>query len=239
MPSTGLAAYAKEADRNQMVEKHGYLVNRIAHHLLVRLPNSVQLDDLVQAGMLGLLESIAKYDPSRGASFETYAGIRIRGAMLDEVRRGDWAPRSVHRNKRRVLEAIKAIETQTGREPADRDVAAALDMSLEDYHAIMQDTADTRLASYEEISQGEDTGLLPRYEPGDHGVERAALFDALAAAIGELPEREKLVMALYYNEELNLKEIGAVLDVSESRISQIMSQATKRVRGKISNWRDD
>ena len=239
MSSTGLAAYAKESDRTEMVEKYGYLVNRIAHHLLVRLPSSVQLDDLYQAGMLGLLESIAKYDPARGASFETYAGIRIRGAMLDEVRRGDWAPRSVHRNKRRVLETIKTIEAETGREPSDRDVAAAMELSLADYHAIVQDAADTRLASFEEINQGEDTGLLPRFEPGDHGVERAALFEALNTAIGNLPEREKLVMALYYNEELNLKEIGAVLDVSESRISQILSQATSRVREKIANWRDE
>jgi len=236
MSSVGLAAYSKEADRNIKVEEYAYLVNRIAHHLLARLPDSVQLDDLYQAGMLGLLESVAKYDPSRGASFETYAGIRIRGSMLDEVRRGDWAPRSVHRNKRRVVAAIKEIEHRTGKSPSDREVANALDLPISDYHKVMQDAVDTRLTSYEEITLGDEVGLLPRFDGGDHGAERDELIGALSQAMSELPEREQLVMALYYNEELNLKEIGAVLGVSESRISQILSAATAKVRDKISSW---
>ena len=121
---------------NDIVLQYAPLVKRIAHHLLLRMPSSVQLDDLVQSGMIGLLEAEKKYDLTKGASFETYAGIRIRGAMLDEIRKGDWAPRSVHRKSRKVAEAIKTIEMRTGTDAKDVDVAAELDMALEEYHAI-------------------------------------------------------------------------------------------------------
>ena len=234
-----VAAYTKNAQRNETIEKYGYLVKRIAHHLLARLPDSVQFDDLVQAGMLGLLESVGKYDASKGASFETYAGIRIRGSMLDEMRRGDWAPRSVHRNARRVTDAMRAVEHNTGKVASDRDVAASMDVSLEDYYAILRDASTCRLISYEEVNDGDDPSILPHIEAGDHGTEREELMKSLVAAIAVLPERERLVMSLYYDEELNLKEIGAVLGVSESRISQILSQATLRVRGKVDEWTRD
>ena len=231
-----VAAYTDHAQRNETIEKYGYLVKRIAHHLMARLPDSVQFDDLVQAGMLGLLESVGKYDPSKGASFETYAGIRIRGSMLDEMRRGDWAPRSVHRNARRVTEAMRAIEHQTGKEASDRDIAKNMDVSLQEYYAILTDAATCRLVSYEEVSEGDDPGILPSVNADDHGAERSELLAELASAIGTLPERERLVMSLYYDEELNLKEIGSILGVSESRVSQILSQATLRVRSKVDNW---
>ena len=234
-----VAAYTDSCSRNETVEKYGYLVKRIAHHLMARLPDSVQFDDLVQAGMMGLLESVGKYDASRGASFETYAGIRIRGSMLDEMRRGDWAPRSVHRNARKVTDTMRSIEHRTGKIASDREIARDMDVSLQEYHAILADAATCRLVSYEEVNDGDDPSILPRVDEGDHGVERAELLGNLADAIAQLPERERLVMALYYDEELNLKEIGALLGVSESRVSQIMSQATLRVRGKISFWMQD
>lgn len=236
MMSNPVAAYTDSASRNETIEKYGYLVKRIAHHLMARLPDSVQFDDLVQAGMLGLLESLGKYDASKGASFETYAGIRIRGSMLDEMRRGDWAPRSVHRNARRVTEAMRSVEHSTGKVASDRDIARSMDVTLEEYYAILADASTCRLVSYEEVNDGDDPSILPHIEAGDHGAERDQLLRNLADAIGHLPERERLVMALYYDEELNLKEIGAILDVSESRISQILSQATLRVRGKIAFW---
>lgn len=232
-----VAAYTQNAQRNQAIEKYDYLVKRIAHHLLVRLPDSVQFDDLVQAGMLGLLESFGKYDPSKGASFETYAGIRIRGSMLDEMRRGDWAPRSVHRNARRVTDAMRSVEHETGKEASDRDVAAAMEVTLQDYYAIIRDAATCRLVSYEEVNDSDDPSKLPYIEVGDHGVEREELMRLLVEAMANLPQRERLVMSLYYDEELNLKEIGSILGVSESRISQILSQATLRVRGKVEEWR--
>ena len=235
----GVATYARMADRNARIEEYGHLVKRIAHHLLARLPDTVLLDDLIQAGMLGLIDAVSNYDASKGASFETYAGIRIRGAMLDEMRRGDWAPRSVHRNARRVADATQSLEHDTGRNASDREVASAMDVSLEEYHKILRDASLCRLMSYEEVNEGEDAGSLPRIDGDDHGVEYQQLVGALSDSIAALPERERLVVALYYDEELNLKEIGAVLGVSESRISQILSRAILRVKSRVAQWQGE
>jgi RNA polymerase sigma factor for flagellar operon FliA len=136
--------------QHQLIERYAPLVKRIAYHLLARLPASVQVDDLIQAGMIGLLEASRKYDSSKGASFETFAGIRIRGAMLDEVRKGDWAPRSVHRNSRMVSDAIRVVEARTGRDAKDHEVAAELQLSLEDYYGILGDTLGSRLFSFDD-----------------------------------------------------------------------------------------
>lgn len=224
------------------VEEYAYLVKRIAHHIMARMPSSVQVDDLIQSGMIGLLEAVQKYDASKGASFETYAGIRIRGAIVDEMRRGDWAPRSVHRNNRRINEAISAIESRSGRDARDEEVAAYLGVDIEEYHAMTKDCASSRLFSLEESlesdngyveSQVEDQQAI---EPGRQ-VSEAAMRSALAAEIRRLPEREKLVLSLYYEQDLNLKEIGEVLNVSESRVSQIHSQAAARLRSRLKDWR--
>ena len=223
---------------DDLVREHAPLVKRIAHHLMGRLPDSVQVDDLIQAGMIGLLEAARKYDGGKGASFETYAGIRIRGAMLDEIRKGDWAPRSVHRNSRRISDAIRQVESEKGRDAEDSEVAAALGISQDEYHQILKDSAGCRLFSYEEIVEN-DGGheFTDETTPGPGaGMERDAFRKHLAEAIGALPEREQLVLALYYDEELNLKEIGAVLGVSESRVSQLHSQATHRLRARLNDW---
>jgi len=223
-----------------VVERYAPLVKRIAHHLLLRMPSSVQVDDLIQSGMIGLLEAARKYDVSKGASFETYAGIRIRGSMLDEVRKGDWAPRSVHRKSRKVAEAIKAIEARTGSDAKDKDIAAELEIDLSAYYAILQDASGSRLFSFDDVMEGDDSaietaaGELPG--PCD-GLQRDSFKSHLALAIDNLPPREKLVLALYYDEELNLKEIGEVIGVSESRVSQIHSQAAMRLRSRLSEWR--
>ena len=223
-----------------VVERYAPLVKRIAHHLLLRMPSSVQVDDLIQSGMIGLLEAARKYDVSKGASFETYAGIRIRGSMLDEVRKGDWAPRSVHRKSRKVAEAIKAIEARTGSDAKDKDIAAELEIDLNAYYAILQDASGSRLCSFDDVMEGDDSaietaaGELPG--PCD-GLQRDSFKSHLALAIDNLPPREKLVLALYYDEELNLKEIGEVIGVSESRVSQIHSQAAMRLRSRLSEWR--
>ncbi|WP_420093163.1 RNA polymerase sigma factor FliA [Bacterioplanes sanyensis] len=227
-------------DADRLVREHSGLVKRIAHHLLGRLPDSVQLDDLLQAGMIGLLEAARKYDGTKGASFETYAGIRIRGSMLDEIRRGDWAPRSVHRNSRRITEAIKAVESAKGRDADDTEVAEYLGISQQEYHSILQDSAGCRLFSYEEVTENGDTANVD--DPATNvldGIEREHFQKHLAQAIRQLPEREQLVLALYYDEELNLKEIGAVLGVSESRVSQLHSQAAHRLRGRLGDWLSD
>ncbi len=228
--------------QHQLIERYAPLVKRIAYHLLARLPASVQVDDLMQAGMIGLLEASKKYDGSKGASFETYAGIRIRGAMLDEVRKGDWAPRSVHRNTRMVSDAIRAIEARTGRDAKDQEVAAELQLSLEDYYGILGDTLGSRLFSFDDLVQdGEQGGLHEDVSSSHggplHGLEDERFQAALADAIAHLPERERLVLSLYYDEELNLKEIGEVLGVSESRVSQLHSQCAARLRARLGEWR--
>ena len=231
---------ADDTDLNEVVDQYAPLVKRIAHHLLLRMPASVQIDDLIQSGMIGLLEAARKYDVSKGASFETYAGIRIRGSMLDEVRKGDWAPRSVHRKSRKVAEAIKAIEARTGQDAKDKEIAAELEIDLDAYYAILQDATGSRLFSFDDIMEGDDSAIeLAAGEiPGPcDGLTRDTFKAHLARAIDGLPEREKLVLALYYDEELNLKEIGEVIGVSESRVSQIHSQAALRLRARLTDWR--
>lgn len=242
--ASGVRMYSKAQAQNsqeQLIQRYAPLVKRIAYHLLGRLPASVQVEDLMQAGMIGLLEAAKKYDAGKGASFETYAGIRIRGAMLDEVRKGDWAPRSVHRNTRMVTDAIRAIEARTGRDAKDHEVAAELQLSLEDYYGILSDTQGSRLYSFDDLLQDGEHGLpedtsLSHNEP-IHGLLDERFQAALADAIAKLPERERLVLALYYDEELNLKEIGEVLGVSESRVSQLHSQCAARLRARLADWR--
>lgn len=226
---------------SQLIEEHAPLVKKIALHLLARLPASVQLDDLMQAGMIGLLEASQRYSSARGATFETYAGIRIRGAMVDEIRKGDWVPRSVHRNARRISGAIKIVEDREGREAQDHEVAEELDMSLSEYHSSLSDTNSGRLFSLDELNESGDLPI-EQLEASDNpldGLASDAFKRSLAEAIEDLPEREKLVLSLYYQEELNLKEIGAVIGVSESRVSQIHSQAALRLRGRLSDWRQE
>ena len=238
-----LAMYADDQQQNQtasLVEQYAPLVKRIAHHMLARLPSTVQLNDLIQSGMVGLLEAAQKFDASKGASFETFAGIRVRGAMLDDVRKDDWAPRSVHRNARRVSEAIKAVESRTGRDASDQEVAAELGIPLDEYYTYLQDSAGTRLFSFEEVVEHDEGALKHSGSPTSaspfEGVQRQAFQENLAEAIGTLPERERMVLALYYQEELNLKEIGSLLGVSESRVSQIHSQAALRLRTRLAAW---
>jgi RNA polymerase sigma factor for flagellar operon FliA len=242
--SDRLALYggARGNAADALLERYSPLVKRIAHHLLARLPASVQVDDLIQAGVIGLLEASRNYDAGKGASFETFAGIRIRGAMIDEVRRGDWAPRSVHRNGRRLQEAMARLEKRLGRDPSDMEVAVELAMSLEEYHNLAQDAVCTRLFSLEELAgeEGRPDDFIAGREPSpEQSVHGDALRRQLAQAIGELPERERLVLSLYYGDELNLKEIGLVLGVSESRVSQIHSQAALRLRTKLGGWSVD
>jgi len=215
------------------------LVKRIAHHLAARLPSTVDVDDLMQAGMVGLLEAAGNFDPERGASFETYAGIRIRGAMLDDIRKNDWTPRSVHHKYRQVTDAIHDIESRLGRAAETEEIAEQLGLSLDEYHKILTDSASARLFSLEETI---DEPTLQRPPPAsktampDEELFKTQFRDQLADAIGQLPERERLVLSLYYEQELNLKEIGQVLDVSESRVCQIHGQAVLRLRSAAERW---
>lgn len=219
---------------SDLIERHTKLVNKIAYHLMARLPASVLVDDLVQSGMIGLLEAARNFDSGKGASFETFAGIRIRGAMLDEMRRGDWVPRSVHKNSRDIANAISEVEKRNGLSAKESEIAAQLQVTLPEYQQMLHDVNCAKLVAYEDLA-GSEEGL------NELSVERDSTFQEvcnnqfsskLVTMIKELPEREALVLSLYYDEELNLKEIGMVLDVSESRVSQIHSQALHRLKAK-------
>ena len=232
-------ATMKTRNQDEIVNTHAALVKRIAYHLMSRLPPSVQADDLIQAGMIGLLEASRNYDSGQGASFETYAGIRIRGAMLDEIRRNDWAPRSVHRKARKVADAVRQIESRERRDARDHEVAQELKLTLDEYHQILQDASGYLVMSFEDMGIDNEaiaSELADRApEPIDR-VQNEAFKRSLSDAITSLPEREKLVMTLYYDEELNLREIGAVIGVSESRVSQIHSQALIRLQARLGRW---
>ncbi len=232
-------AQSSAGEQDRLVEQYAPLVKRIAYHLLGRLPSSVQVEDLMQAGMIGLLEASRKFDFGKGASFETYAGIRIRGAMLDEVRKGDWAPRSVHRNTRMVSDAMRAVEARLGRDAKDHEIAAELEMSLEEYYTILSDTAGSKLFSFDDLLESGAPADVQGGEEPFSGLQDERFRAALIEAIDSLPERERLLLSLYYDEELNLKEIGAVLGVSESRVSQLHSQCAARLRSKLVSWRND
>lgn len=237
---SGHAAYldVQVGSRDELVTRHAPLVKRIAYHLLSRLPASVDVEDLIQAGMIGLLEAASNYRAEHGAGFETYASIRIRGAMIDQMRQGAWAPRSVSRQLRDMAAAVSRAEARLGREAQAADIAEEMGIDINEYYELLSDTAAVRLVSLEQAS---DSGM--EFGDDDDGVDTTlreleddGLQRALAAQIDALPEREKLVMALYYDKGLNLKEIGEVLEVSESRVCQIHSQAVLRLKGRLGDW---
>jgi RNA polymerase sigma factor for flagellar operon FliA len=236
MTLTKRYAMAAEQAPGALVQEYAPLVKRIANHLRGRLPQGVDQDDLVQVGLMALLEAARQYSPTKGASFERYAGIRVRGAMLDEVRSSNWTPRSVYRRQRQLTAAIQAVENRTGK-PADaREIAAEMSLSLQDYFRLVTTAAVHKLIS---LDQESDDGDIPVHQVRDPDpepsteIESDEVRDALIEAIRALPEREALVMSLYYDEELNLKDIGEVLGVTESRVCQIHGHALARVRARV------
>lgn len=235
-----VAAYESNgAELSNMLEKHASLVKRIAHHLIARLPGSVLVDDLIQAGMIGLLEAAKNFDGSKGASFETYAGIRIRGAMLDDIRKGDWTPRSVHRNTRMISDKISELEAELGRDVKDVEVAEALEVTVEQYHVMLNEANAGKIIGMDDLGVSEDVISIKEQSESDdtyEGIEGQHFKSSLAEAIKTLPEREALILSLYYDDELNLREIGDILSVSESRVSQIHSQAMVRLRSRLKEW---
>jgi RNA polymerase sigma factor for flagellar operon FliA len=231
--------YTSGQSKSELIEQHAPLVKRIAYHMIARLPASVDVEDLIQAGMIGLLDASHQYNSAQGASFETYAGIRIRGSMLDEIRRNDWAPRSVHRKAREIAEQMRKIEQEKGRNASDSEVAAALGIDINEYYQQLHDSSGYQVFSLDEFTDNDETQAHPiSVAPSgpDDEVQDDDFQQALAQAIDTLPERERLLMSLYYNDELNLKEIGEVLGVSESRVSQIHSQTVIRLRAKLRDW---
>ena len=225
-------------DRDQLVMQYAPLVKRIAYHLLAKLPASVQVEDIIQNGMIGLIDAVGRFEEGLGAQFETYAVQRIRGAMLDGLRENDWLPRSLRRDMRRIEGAVSQLEQRYGRQPTEGELAKSLDMALGDYQKMLQDARGYQLLHIEDFGDGDDDDYLDRHLPSSEADPLAALLDknmrdVLIRAIQDLPEREKTVMGLYYEEELNLREIGEILGVSESRVCQLHSQAIARLRAKL------
>ena len=220
--------------QNELLTQYMPLVRRQALTLQVRLPASIELDDLIQAGMVGLLEALGRFDASQGATFATFASQRIRGAMMDELRTRDWLPRSVRRSARAMDSAVRQLEQLLGRAPEENEIAQHLEMPLSEYQQLLNDTNSGQLLPFEELvaDGGEPVSNELSNSPFEQlldGQQRQTLIEAIEA----LPEREKLLMALYYQEELNLKEVGAVLGVTESRVSQLHSQAVSRLRARL------
>jgi RNA polymerase sigma factor for flagellar operon FliA len=235
-------AHAGLPSADQLVLQHGELVKRIGYHLVSRLPTHIGIDDLIQAGMMGLLNAARNFVPTKGENFETYAGIRIRGAMLDEARRSNWTPRSTFRNAKQVSLAIRSIEKRTGRGATAQEIAGTLGVSFDEYHRMLKSAASSRVLSYEELAgDPERASMLPEApEDGpETTLEEDQFREALAGAISGLPERERLVLSLYYDRELNLREIGEILEVSESRVCQIHGHAVLRLRARLDRWFND
>lgn len=228
--------------REAAIARYGSLVRRVAAQLMARLPPSVELDDLVQAGMIGLCDSLARYQADQGAQFETFAMQRIRGAMLDELREADWLPRSVRRNQRAIDGAIRRLEQHLQRAPAEREVAEELGLPLHEYRQILGQARGVQLVYLDELhEQDSEEPFFARSEAAEGGELSRMLHDdrfrdALAAAIDELPDRERAVMRMYYDQELSLREIGAALGVTESRVSQLHGRAVARLRVKLRGW---
>lgn len=229
---------AGQPDREQLVQRFVPLVKRIAYHLMARLPANVLVEDLIQNGMIGLLDAMGRYQDGFGAQFETYATQRIRGAMLDGLRENDWLPRNLRRELRRIEAALTRLEHEHGRVPTERELAESLGMSLADYQRLLQDARGHQLLYFEDFSGDGDEDFLDRHLTDHDANPLDILTDqnlktVLVEAINRLPEREKLMMALYYEQDLNLREIGEVMGVTESRVCQLHSQAIARLRGQV------
>ncbi|MCO6428271.1 RNA polymerase sigma factor FliA [Nitrosomonas communis] len=227
-------------DKEQFLVEFTPLVKRIAHHMMVKLPASVEVDDLIQAGMIGLLDAINRYEGSYGRQFESYAVQRIRGSILDELRESDWLPRSLRKKMRQIEVAMRVLEQRLSGPPSELELAAELNMSLAEYHEIMQGVRGGQLIYYEDFQEEEEDHFLDRLCSGfDNGpleiLLDKKLRESLIAAIENLPPREKMVMGMHYEQEMNLREIGEVLGVSESRVCQIHAQAIARLRLRLRN----
>jgi len=232
-------------ERQDYVRQYAPLVRRLAHQMVARLPANVELDDMIQAGMIGLMDAVGRYEEAQGTQFEHYAASRIRGAMLDELRANDWLPRSARRSQREIENAIHRLEGRLKRAPSEGEIAAEMQLSVAAYQEMLNDARGAQLVHFEDLGAGgDDEDYLERkvadlaHEGGDPGsVLRDKRFrTALVAAIEELPEREKLLMAMYYEQDMNLREIGAVMGVTESRVCQLHSQAVARLRSRLKHW---
>ena len=228
-----------QLDRDALIRQYSPLVRRLAHHMMAKLPPSVQVDDLIQVGLIGLSEALTRFEASQGVQFETFATQRIRGAMIDELRDNDWMSRSSRKSQKDIEAALHRLEHRLGRSPTEREIAAELRMSLADYQTLLAKVQGTQLVYLEDMSgsEGDDSFLDRHLVDNDvdplHMLRDQRLRQALVDAIKLLPEREQHIMSMYYEQDMNLKEIAAVLGVTESRVCQLHSQSIARLRAKM------
>jgi RNA polymerase sigma factor for flagellar operon FliA len=229
-----------QLDRNALIRQYQPLVRKLAHHMMAKLPANVQVDDLIQVGLIGLSEALTRFEATQGVQFETFATQRIRGAMLDELRENDWVSRGTRKSQKEIEESMRRLEHRLGRSPLESEIAADLGMSLSDYQSLLGKVRGTQLFYLEDMTHSSDDedSFLDRHM-GDSDADplnmlrNQRLREALVAAINNLPEREQYIMSMYYEQDMNLKEIAAVLDVTESRICQLHSQSIARLRAKM------
>ena len=231
-----------QLDLNSTLKQYSSLVRRLAHQMIAKLPANVELDDLIQVGMIGLSDALSRFDAAQGVQFETFATQRIRGAMLDELRGNDWMSRGDRRHQRSIEAAVHKLEQRHGRAPSEGEIAREMGLSLTDYQELLGKVRGTQLIYLEDMSGDEgDDDFLDRHIAANDANPIARLQDqrmreALVEAIKNLPEREQYVMSMYYEHDMNLKEIAAVLKVTESRVCQLHSQSIARLRVKLREW---
>ncbi|HEX6018681.1 MAG TPA: RNA polymerase sigma factor FliA [Burkholderiaceae bacterium] len=229
------------SEADALLKQHSPLVRRLAHQMIAKLPANVELDDLIQVGMIGLNDALSRFDAGQGVQFETFATQRIRGAMLDELRGGDWMSRGDRRHQRTIEAAVHKLEQKLQRAPSESEIADEMGMLLGDYQELLGKVRGTQLFYLEDLSGDDGDDFLDRHVADDGADPLAMLQDhrmrsALVDAIGKLPEREQYVMSMYYEHDMNLKEIAAVLGVTESRICQLHSQSIARLRSRLRQW---
>ena len=229
-----------QLDRNALIKHYQPLVRRLAHHMMAKLPPSVEVDDLIQVGLIGLADALTRFEATQGVLFETFATQRIRGAMLDELRENDWMSRGSRKSQKDIEMAMRRVEHKLGRIPKESEIAAELGMPLADYQSLLGKVRGTQLLYLEDMTRhGEDDDTYLDRHVADNDADPLNMLrdqklrQALVAAIKLLPEREQYIMSMYYEQDMNLKEIAAVLDVTESRICQLHSQSIARLRAKM------
>jgi len=230
-------------DHGSLLQQYSPLVRRLAHQMIAKLPANVEIDDLIQVGMIGLNDALGRFDAAQGVQFETFATQRIRGAMLDELRGADWMSRGDRRQQRSIEAAVHKLEQKLGRAPQESEIAREMGLSLSDYQALLGKVRGTQLLHLEDLGSGDDgdDNYLDRHVADEDAnpvglLQDRRMREALVAAIKNLPEREQFVMSMYYEQDMNLKEIAAVLGVTESRVCQLHSQSIARLRARLREW---
>ncbi len=229
-------------DVDSMLRQYSPLVRRLAHQMIAKLPANVEIDDLIQVGMIGLTDALSRFDAGQGVQFETFATQRIRGAMLDELRGADWLSRGIRKQQRDIEGAVHRLEQRLGRAPQESEIAQELETTLPKYQEMLGKVRGTQLIYLEDMSgEDGDNDYLDRHVIKEDHDPLSLLQDhrmrhALVEAIKNLPEREQYVMSMYYEQDMNLKEIAAVLGVTESRVCQLHSQSIARLRVKLREW---